>query len=156
MLRTLTIPSLCSGTWSPGLVKERARLSRTERSVMLRSDHASAGTGFHGFFHEQGADPSEVSVFSTMERNFMQGGPVNLASYYEDQTRRVERMKIDNPRYSFTSLEGYLEALVILCVWKSCKWRVLCGQSFLHCAKSCTFTFRTSLAEGCHHSALAS
>mmetsp|Transcript_37281 Transcript_37281/g.76410 ORF Transcript_37281/g.76410 Transcript_37281/m.76410 type:complete len:337 (-) Transcript_37281:108-1118(-) len=56
----------------------------------LTTPNPLPGTGFLGFVEE--AESPEPA------KRYMQGGPVNLTSYYEDQVRKVERVKTENPR----------------------------------------------------------
>uniref|UniRef100_A0A7S4KPR6 EF-hand domain-containing protein n=1 Tax=Guillardia theta TaxID=55529 RepID=A0A7S4KPR6_GUITH len=52
------------------------------------------GTGFSSL---RGLDPSDEDD-NVGPRTFLQGGPVNLASYYEDLQRKVDRMRKENPK----------------------------------------------------------
>lgn len=57
----------------------------------LRTPNPLAGTGFHGFVEDEEHDTQPL-------KPYVQGGPVNLASYYDDQSRKVARMRKENPR----------------------------------------------------------
>mmetsp|Transcript_3480 Transcript_3480/g.6933 ORF Transcript_3480/g.6933 Transcript_3480/m.6933 type:complete len:316 (-) Transcript_3480:79-1026(-) len=65
-------------------------------SRRLRTASPLAGTGFHGFIDEMSALPFEGE--ETQQREYRQGGRVNLGSYYSDQHRKMETMKRINPR----------------------------------------------------------
>lgn len=63
----------------------------------LRTAAPLAGTGFRGFLNESDGVPFEMSTTMT-QVDYTQGSRVNLASYYEDQRRKMERQKRENPR----------------------------------------------------------
>jgi len=68
----------------------------------LRTASPMPGSGFYGFVQDHGKPPldmlGQTTTMERLERQYVQGGPVNLASYYDDQQRRVERLKRENPR----------------------------------------------------------
>ena len=55
-------------------------------------DSPMAGTGFLGFLSE----PEDQE--NSRLKQYWQGSSVNLGEYYEDQKRKVDRMRIENPK----------------------------------------------------------
>ena len=62
----------------------------------LRTAAPLAGTGFSGFLNEEDGVDLETSL--THQKDYVQGSRVNLMSYYEDQSRKLEKAKRENPK----------------------------------------------------------
>jgi len=89
---TFTIASRVAMSCPPTPDLETVHIDFARGRRSLRTAAPLAGTGFLGFVSEPTADGEGRF------RQYTQGTPVNLAEYYEDQKRKVDRMRIENPK----------------------------------------------------------